>query len=457
MKLGVVILAAGQGSRMRSNLPKVLHKLAGKSLLAHVVDTAEAIHSEHTTVVYGHGGEQVKVAFSQRQLEWCEQKEQLGTGHAVMQAVPALGSVDSVMVLYGDVPLIAEETLNRLLEAAKETELALLTVTLENPTGYGRIVRDAAGRVCKIVEQKDANATELAIKEVNTGIMAINRACLEKWLERTNNRNAQSEYYLTDIIELAVSDGVDVAAVSPVSEEEVMGVNDRVQLAHLERHYQHDQSEQLMRSGVTLADPNRFDLRGSLITGRDVLIDINVVIEGDVELGDGVSIGPNCTLKNSKIAANTKILANCVIDDAEVGVASVIGPFARLRPGTRLAEKTKIGNFVEIKKSDIGVGSKVNHLSYVGDATIGSNVNIGAGVITCNYDGANKFHTIIGDDVFIGSDSQLVAPVKIGSGSTIGAGSTITRETPAGKLSLSRSKQITIDGWLRPVKKPKDK
>ncbi len=457
MKLGVVILAAGQGSRMRSNLPKVLHKLAGKSLLAHVVDTAKAIHSEHTTVVYGHGGEQVKVAFSQCQLEWCEQKEQLGTGHAVMQAVPGFGSVDSVMVLYGDVPLIAEETLNRLLEAAKETELALLTVTLENPTGYGRIVRDAAGRVCKIVEQKDANVTELAIKELNTGIMAVNRASLEKWLERTNNRNAQSEYYLTDIIELAVSDGVDVAAVSPISEEEVMGVNDRVQLAHLERHYQRDQSEQLMRRGVTLADPNRFDLRGSLVTGKDVMIDINVVIEGDVELGDGVSIGPNCTLKNSKIAANTEILANCVIDDAEVGTASVIGPFARLRPGTRLAEKTKIGNFVEIKKSDIGVGSKVNHLSYVGDATVGSNVNIGAGVITCNYDGANKFRTIIGDDVFIGSDSQLVAPVEIGSGSTIGAGSTITRQAPAGKLSLSRSNQITIDGWLRPVKKPKDK
>lgn len=457
MKLGVVILAAGQGSRMRSNLPKVLHKLAGKSLLAHVVDTAEAVHSEHTTVVYGHGGEQVKAAFSQKKLEWCKQSEQLGTGHAVMQAVPGLANVDSVMVLYGDVPLIAEETLNRLLEAAKETELALLTVTLENPTGYGRIVRDVAGRVCKIVEQKDANATELMIKEVNTGIMAVNRACLERWLDRTNNNNAQGEYYLTDIIELAVSDGVDVAAVSPASEEEVMGVNDRVQLAHLERHYQRDQAEQLMRAGVTLADPNRFDLRGSLVTGRDVLIDINVVIEGDVELGDGVSIGPNCTLKNSKIAANTEILANCVIDDAEVGAASVIGPFARLRPGTRLAEKTKIGNFVEIKKADIGVGSKVNHLSYVGDATIGSNVNIGAGVITCNYDGANKFRTIIGDDVFIGSDSQLVAPVEIGSGSTIGAGSTITRKTPAGKLSLSRSKQITIDGWLRPVKKPKDK
>ena len=457
MKLGVVILAAGQGSRMRSNLPKVLHKLAGKPLLAHVIDTADAIHSEHTTVVYGHGGELVKSAFSNHQIEWCEQEQQLGTGHAVMQAIPGLAGVDSVMVLYGDVPLITEETLNRLLDAAKESELALLTVTLDNPTGYGRIVRDTEGHVCKIVEQKDANVAEQAIEEVNTGILAADRSCLQKWLDRIDDDNAQGEYYLTDIIELAVADGIDVATVSPASEEEVMGINDRIQLATLERYYQRSLAERMMTSGVTLADPNRFDCRGNLSAGKDVVIDINVVIEGDVELGDGVTIGPNCVLKNASIAAGCEILANCVIENTVIGAESVIGPFSRLRPGTRLAEKTKVGNFVEIKKSEIGVGSKINHLSYVGDTTVGRRVNIGAGAITCNYDGANKYRTIIGDDVFIGSDSQLVAPVEIGAGTTIGAGSTITKDTPAGKLSLSRAKQLTIEDWQRPVKQPKGK
>ena len=455
MKLGVVILAAGQGSRMRSNLPKVLHKLAGKQLLAHVVNTADAIHSEHTTVVYGHGGERVKSAFSHRQLEWCEQQQQLGTGHAVMQALPGLANVDKVMVLYGDVPLITEDTLNRLLEAARETELALLTVKLEDPTGYGRIVRNADYQVCKIVEQKDANAVEQTINEVNTGILAVDSACLKRWLERTDNSNAQGEYYLTDIIELAVADGVDVATVNPANEEEVMGINDRIQLARLERYFQRKQAEHLMLAGVTLADPDRFDCRGTLTTGSDVTIDINVIIEGDVELGDGVKVGSNCLLKNCKIAAESEILSNCVIEEAEVGEASIVGPFARLRPETRLAKRSKIGNFVEIKKSGIGIGSKVNHLSYIGDSTIGNNVNIGAGTITCNYDGANKHQTIIGDDVFIGSDSQLVAPVDIAAGTTIGAGSTITKSTPAGKLSLSRAKQITIDGWQRPVKQPR--
>ena len=457
MKLGVVILAAGQGSRMRSNLPKVLHKLAGKPLLTHVVDTADAIHSEHTTIVYGHGGEQVKSALSDRPLEWCEQLQQLGTGHAVMQAMPGLANVDKVMVLYGDVPLISESTLTQLLTAAKETELALLTVKLDNPMGYGRIVRNADNQVCKIVEQKDASSAELTINEVNTGILAVDRSCLKRWLDRTDNSNAQEEYYLTDIIELAVDDGVNVATVNPSSEEEVMGVNDRLQLAQLERHFQRQQAEDIMRAGATLADPNRFDCRGSLTTGKDVTIDVNVVIEGDVVLGDGVTVGSNCLLKNCTIAAHSEILSNCIIEESQVGEASVIGPFARLRPETRLAEKSKIGNFVEIKKSVIGIGSKVNHLSYIGDSTIGANVNIGAGTITCNYDGANKHQTIIGDDVFVGSDSQLVAPVEIGAGTTIGAGSTITKSTSAGKLTLSRAKQLTIDGWQRPVKQPRKK
>lgn len=456
MKLGVVILAAGQGSRMRSDLPKVLHQLAGKSLLGHVVDTATAIHSEHTTVVYGHGGEQVRSAFSDANIEWCEQVQQLGTGHAVKQAMPGQSAVDRVMVLYGDVPLISQSTLHDLMSAAEKTHLALLTVDLDDPSGYGRIVRDSDGAVVRIVEQKDADKLEQAIQEVNTGILVADRGCLQKWLDQIGNDNAQGEYYLTDVISLAVSDGVEVKTVSPQCEEEVMGVNDRVQLAWLERHYQRTEAERLMRSGMTLRDPERFDLRGTLITGRDVVIDINVVIEGEVVLGDGVKIGPNCIIKDSKLAAGTEILANSVIEESEIGVASVVGPFARLRPGTRLAEKAKVGNFVEIKKSQIGAGSKVNHLSYVGDATVGCDVNVGAGCITCNYDGANKFQTIIGDNAFIGSDSQLVAPVIIGEGATIGAGSTITKDTPASKLTLSRAKQISIDGWQRPVKKPRD-
>lgn len=455
MKLGVVILAAGQGSRMRSDLPKVLHRLAGKPLLGHVVDVATAIHSEHTTVVYGHGGERVRSAFPEAGLEWCEQAEQLGTGHAVIQAMPGQSAVDRVMVLYGDVPLISSSTLQELMSAATETHLALLTVNLDNPTGYGRIIRDTDGAVVRIVEQKDANEAELAIQEVNTGILVADKNSLQKWLQQIDNNNAQDEFYLTDVISLAVADGIEVKTVSPKCVEEVMGVNDRGQLARLERHYQRTEAQRLMQSGVTLLDPERFDLRGSLNAGRDVLIDINVIMEGEVELGDGVTIGPNCIIKDSRLAAGTTVLASSIIEESEVERASVIGPFARLRPGTCLAENAKIGNFVEVKKSRIGAGSKVNHLSYIGDATVGRDVNVGAGCITCNYDGANKYQTIIGDGAFIGSDSQLVAPVTVGKGATIGAGSTITKDTPDSKLTLTRVKQISIDGWQRPVKKPR--
>jgi len=456
MKLGVVILAAGQGTRMRSSLPKVLHRLANRPLLRHVVDTSNELNPEQTIIVFGHGGEHVQQAFSSdSDLVWVEQDQQLGTGHAVDQALPALADVDQVLVLYGDVPLIQAETLASLIQTATETDLALLTVDLVNPTGYGRIVRDAQGRVQRIVEQKDATPDELEITEINTGFLVADKKRLIDWLSRVDNNNAQEEYYLTDIVGLAVADGIDVKAAQPDDAAEVMGVNDRSQLARLERHYQRAQAEELMRQGVALLDPSRFDLRGELITGRDVQIDINVIIEGRVELGDGVEIGANSVIRNCCIADGVQILENCVLEDATIGAESVVGPFSRIRPGTQLAGKNKVGNFVEIKKSDIGEGSKINHLSYIGDSQVGKSVNIGAGTITCNYDGANKFQTIIGDNVFIGSDSQLVAPVKIGSGATIGAGSTITTDTPPDRLTLSRSKQSTVKGWKRPVKKTK--
>lgn len=455
MKLGVLILAAGEGTRMRSSLPKVLHPLAGRPLLSHVIDTARDFSPDEITVVYGHAGEQVRTLLDADDLDWCEQKERLGTGHAVMQALPFLQRVDQVFILYGDVPLISDETLKAMLLSLQDTDLVLLTVNLADPTGYGRIIRNDANQVHAIVEHKDANEFQLEINEINTGIMAVNRSKLETWLSKIDNNNSQNEYYLTDIIALAVKDGVEIGVIQPAEEEEVMGINDRLQLAYLERHYQRKLADRLMASGVTLADPGRIDIRGKLTTGQDVFIDCNVIIEGDVDLAQGVSVGPNVIIKNSVIKEDVEILANCVIEDAEIGASSRIGPFARIRPETNLADHVHVGNFVEIKKSQVASGSKVNHLSYIGDSQIGSKVNIGAGTITCNYDGANKFQTIIGDNAFIGSDTQLVAPVTVGEGATIGAGSTITKDTPANKLTLSRSKQLSVNDWQRPVKQPK--
>jgi bifunctional UDP-N-acetylglucosamine pyrophosphorylase/glucosamine-1-phosphate N-acetyltransferase len=456
MHLGVLILAAGEGTRMRSKQPKVLHRLAGKQLLRHVIETARSITPDDITVVYGHGGETVKDVLDADDLKWVEQKERLGTGHAVMQAIPHMQHVDQVLILYGDVPLISGSTLVSLLAALHTTKLALLTVDLNDPTGYGRIVRDRHDRVVRIVEQKDASERELEISEINTGIMAVKREQLETWLSRLENNNAQNEYYLTDIIAMAVAEGVNIQVVHPVCEEEVMGVNDRKQLAYLERYYQAQRADELMQSGVTLSDPARIDIRGKLKTGQDVFLDFNTLFKGEVELAAGVSVGPNVIIKNSIIGENTEILANSIIEGAVIGAGCRIGPFARIRPETKLADKVNVGNFVELKKSQVASHSKINHLSYVGDASVGSEVNIGAGTITCNYDGANKHQTVIGDGAFIGSDTQLVAPVTIAEGATIGAGSTITKDTPADTLTLSRSQQISIEGWSRPEKKPKD-
>lgn len=453
MPLTTIILAAGQGTRMRSALPKVLHNLAGKPLLRHVIEAAQELVAHDIYVVYGHGGELVREALADTGVNWVEQTEQLGTGHAVAQAAPYVPAENVVLVLYGDVPLISPVTLGYLIEEADNDRLALLTVRLEQPKGYGRIVRGKNGVVQCIVEEKDASAEERTIDEVNTGIMAIPARHLRAWLERLDNRNAQSEYYLTDIVSLAVEDGVEIRASHPSRSEEVMGVNDRVQLALLERRYQEHVAEQLMREGVTLVDPKRFDLRGHLTCGRDVIIDVNAVFEGEVILGDEVRISPNTLIRNAQIADGVEILANCVIEDAVIGAHSRIGPFARIRPQTELAEQVHVGNFVEIKKTQVGNGSKINHLSYVGDSHIGRNVNLGAGTITCNYDGANKHQTVIGNDVFVGSDTQLVAPVRVGDRATIGAGSTITRDVPSGKLTLCRSRdQITVNGWKRPIK-----
>jgi bifunctional UDP-N-acetylglucosamine pyrophosphorylase/glucosamine-1-phosphate N-acetyltransferase len=457
MRVGVVILAAGQGTRMRSALPKVVHLLGGKPLLGHVLDCARALEPSRLAVVYGHGGEQVRASVNGAGVAWVHQAEQLGTGHAVQQALPLMTAVDRVLVLYGDVPLITTETLETLVRAADGRHLALLTITLDDPTGYGRIVRDRAGRITRVVEHKDAGPIERNIKEVNTGIFVAERVCLEDWLGRVGKANAQGEYYLTDVIERAVDDGVEVSALHPMSASEVEGVNDRAQLARLERVLQQSQADALMREGVTLRDPARFDLRGRLVAGRDVQIDINVVLEGEIELGDGVRIGPGSVIRDSRLGPGVEVLEHCVIEGASIGAGSRIGPFARLRPEADLAEQVHIGNFVEIKKSRVDQGSKINHLSYVGDASVGTRVNIGAGTITCNYDGANKHRTVIGNDAFIGSDTQLVAPVTVGEGATIGAGSTITRNAPAGKLTLTRVAQTTIDGWTRPKKRPAEK
>ncbi len=452
MSLEIVILAAGQGTRMRSTLPKVLHPLAGRPLLEHVIGTARQLEARAIHVVYGHGGELVRERLGGLDVNWVEQAEQLGTGHAVAQAMPAVGDDARVLVLYGDVPLIGADTLRRLAVAAADG-LGLLTAELDDPTGYGRILRDGEGRVVGIVEHKDASPEQLAIREINTGFLAAAAADLRRWLGALSNDNAQGEYYLTDIVGMATAEGLPVNAVPPGAIDEILGVNDRAQLAHLERAFQRREAERLMRAGTTLLDPARFDLRGSLQAGCDVTIDVNCVFEGEVVLGDEVRIGPNCLLRNVRVADRVEILANCVIEDAVIGAGARIGPFARIRPGTRLAEQVHIGNFVEVKNADIGAGSKVNHLSYVGDADIGSRVNVGAGTITCNYDGAYKHRTVIGDDAFIGSDTQLVAPVKVGAGATIGAGTTLTKDAPPGELTLSRVPQQTRKGWKRPVKK----
>ena len=457
MALSVVILAAGQGKRMRSALPKVLHRLGGKPLLEHAYRAARDLRPEQVYVVYGHGGEQVRDALGYLGIQWVEQDRQLGTGHAVVQVLPFIESGidanDTVLVLYGDVPLITSETLDRLVKGSGGGRLSLLTVELPDPSGYGRIVRDAAGRVQRIIEDRDASPEERAIGEVNTGMMAVSASHLKGWVARLENRNAQGEYYLTDVIAMAVADGVAVEPVSPASVFEVMGVNDRVQLAELERRYQRCKAEQLMRQGVTLLDPARFDLRGDLQAGQDVVIDVNVVLEGRVRMGDRVTIGPNNWIRDTDIGDDASILPNCVIEGAEIGRGARVGPFSRLRPETRLAEEVHIGNFVEVKKAAVMSGTKINHLSYIGDAEVGRDTNIGAGTITCNYDGANKHKTVIGDQVFIGSDTQLIAPVKVGDGATIGAGTTLTQDAPPGQLTLGRARQTTIAGWERPKKK----
>lgn len=452
--MNIVILAAGQGKRMHSNLPKVLHPLAGKALVSHVIDTARSLAPQTLCVVYGHGGEAVRRTLDAPDLAWALQEPQLGTGHAVQQALPHLSSDGTTLILYGDVPLIRAETLKQLAHAAQGA-LAILTVELADPSGYGRIVRDGTGRVLRIVEQKDSTAEERRIGEINTGIMAMPSAQLGQWLGRLSNDNAQHEYYLTDIVGMAVDAGIPIRTVNPLHEWEVLGVNSKVQLAQLERIAQHCRAELLMEQGVRLADPQRFDVRGELVCGRDVFIDVGCVFEGRVELDEAVEVGPHCVLKNARIGAGTRLAAFTHIEDAVVGPDGRIGPFARLRPGAELGGDVHIGNFVEIKKSTIDAHSKVNHLAYIGDATIGSRVNVGAGTITCNYDGVNKFRTIIEDDAFIGSDTQLVAPVTVGRGATLGAGTTLTRDAPPDALTVSRAKQITVPGWKRPTKAEK--
>jgi bifunctional UDP-N-acetylglucosamine pyrophosphorylase/glucosamine-1-phosphate N-acetyltransferase len=449
--MNVVILAAGMGKRMQSALPKVLHPLAGKPLLSHVIDTARELSPAKLCVIYGHGGEAVLDTVSAPDIAFARQEPQLGTGHAVMQALPHLNDEEPTLVLYGDVPLTIGNTLRQLLDSAGKDKLAILTVELDDPTGYGRIVRQD-GKIVRIVEQKDATETERAICEINTGIMVAPTAKLKRWLASLSNNNAQGEYYLTDIVAQAVADGVPVVSAQPSAVWETLGVNSKVQLAELERTHQRNIANKLLEQGVTLADPARIDVRGSLICGRDVSIDVSCVFEGRVEVEDGVTIGAHCVIMNARIAKGANIKPFCHIEDAVVGAGSVIGPYARLRPGTELGEDVHIGNFVEVKNSQIAAHSKANHLAYVGDATVGSRVNIGAGTITCNYDGANKHRTIIEDDVFIGSDTQLVAPVRVGKGATLGAGTTLTRDAPEGKLTVSRSKQMTIEGWKRPVK-----
>ena len=452
MSLNVVVLAAGQGKRMYSNLPKVLHPLGGKPLLQHVLDMARQLQPENLVVVYGHGGEVVRQAIGETSLRWALQAPQLGTGHALAQALPQLNENLPTLVLYGDVPLVQLSTLQHLVHQAG-AGLGLLTVNLAQPQGYGRIVRDGAGGVTGIVEEKDATPAQRAIQEVNTGIMVLPPGRLAGWLAQLSNHNAQGEYYLTDVVAMAVAAGVVVRTAHPEGAWEVQGVNNKAQLAELERIHQRRLAEALMHQGVRLADPARIDIRGTLVCGRDVSIDVGCVFEGEVGLEEAVEIGPYCVLRNVRVAAGSRIAAFTHMDGAQVGPDAVVGPYARLRPGTVLAAGAHVGNFVEVKNSQIGQGSKANHLAYVGDADVGARVNIGAGTITCNYDGVNKYRTIIEDDVFIGSDTQLVAPVRVGRGATLGAGTTLTKDAPPDTLTVSRARQTSLAGWKRPERK----
>lgn len=454
MPLDVIVLAAGQGKRMRSDLPKVLHPIAGRPLLAHVLDAARALNPRKTVVVHGHGAERVRAAFAQAPVEWVLQSEQLGTGHAVKQAMAQVNGGGDVLILYGDVPLVRADSLKRLVEAA-HGGVAVLTTEVDDPRGYGRVVRDASGAIERVVEEKDASGAERAIREINAGFMALDAKRLGGWLGQINNRNAQKEYYLTDVVTLAVKERVPVIGVKVPDPLEVAGVNSKAELAALERAYQRNQARRLMDAGVSLADPERIDVRGELECGRDVSIDVNCVFEGRVRLGDGARIGPNCVLRNMSVGAETEVLGFCYLEESEIGARCRLGPFSRLRPKASLGDEVHVGNFVEIKASRLGRGSKANHLSYIGDSQVGSKVNIGAGTITCNYDGATKSQTIIEDDCFIGSDTTLVAPLRIAKGSYIGAGSTITKDTPAGQLTVARSRQVSIPGWKPPKKKEK--
>ena len=454
MSISVIILAAGKGTRMRSSLPKVLQPLAGRPLLGHVIETAQKLQADNIITIYGHGGDLVQHEFAKEQVQWVEQAEQLGTGHAVKVTLPVLAQDGLSLILSGDVPCITTQTLQKLLDASQASGIGLVTLTLPDASGYGRIVREN-GQIQAIIEHKDASDEQRKIQEINTGIYCVSNAKLHQWLPKLSNNNAQGEYYLTDIVAMAIQDGLEVASVEPERAFEVEGVNDRVQLARLEREYQAFQAKQLMQQGVHLIDPSRFDLRGSLTVGQDVRIDINVIIEGNCEFGNNVEIGAGCIIKNTKIAAGTKVQPYSVFDSAIVGENTQIGPFARLRPGAKLANEVHIGNFVEVKNTSIGLGSKANHFTYLGDAEIGAGSNIGAGTITCNYDGANKFKTIIGDAAFIGSNSSLVAPVKIGNGATVGAGSVITHDVADNSLAFERSKQIAKEDYQRPQKMKK--
>ena len=449
--MNVVILAAGQGKRMHSDLPKVLHRLAGRPLLAHVLDCARALGPARIAVVYGYGGEAVREAIGDETLAWIKQEPQLGTGHALQQALPALAQSAHTLVLYGDVPLTRAETLRQLVAAVADG-MAMLTVELDDPSGYGRVVREG-GAVKRIVEEKDASPAERAIREVNTGIMALPTTRLADWLSSLRNDNAQREYYLTDVVALAVRQGMPVRAIQPGALWETLGVNSKGQLAELERAHQRLVAGRLLDAGVSLADAARIDVRGRLECGRDVAIDVNCVFEGDVSLGDRVSVGAHCVLRNVRVGADTRIEPFCHLEESSIGQRCRVGPYARFRPGVRIAEDVHIGNFVEVKASEIGAGSKANHLSYIGDTTIGRKVNVGAGTITCNYDGTNKHRTIIEDDAFIGSDTQLVAPVRVGRGATLGAGTTLTEDAPPGQLTISRVRQFSIAAWKRPEKK----
>lgn len=458
MSLDIVILAAGRGTRMNSTIPKVLHPIGGNPMLGHVLNTASRLESEQTHIVVGYGAQQIKEALSSnKDLQWAQQDQQLGTGHAVMQAMPGINTSDTtkrVLVLYGDVPLTNFSTLSELVQKSDENTLCILTLVTENPTGLGRIVRDSAGEITAIVEEKDASEEQKRIKEINTGIMVIPATKLGSWLDSLGNDNAQGEYYLTDVVAMAAADsGCSISAMVITDENEVQGVNDKAQLAGLERKFQMNNAEQLLQAGVLLRDPSRIDIRGEIETGSDVEIDINAIFEGRVTLGNGVKIGANVVIKDSEIADNATILPGTNIDGAKIGEGASVGPYARIRPGTVLKENTKIGNFVETKNAIIGRGSKASHLAYIGDAELGENVNIGAGTIFCNYDGVNKHKTIIGDNVFVGSNSVLVAPVNLADNTFVAAGSSVNSDVPADSLAVARAKQRNIPGWKRPSKK----